>query len=200
MINPSARSRVPARRAQQRGKPQLVRHRRHRGHMPVRQRPGDGELAAGRHQRLALQGRLDRGDHLRGQLRQVGQRLVADLFAVPIGAAHQHRLVAAHIARLVHIPARCPGYMHPHWLCHNLNATRRTQLLMSPRHTEITGYTSAPKPTTTPAQPQFAYLTGRNFGLGATFSVHEGKGDTGARRNAPQHPDRFQRRTDERAL
>jgi hypothetical protein len=44
---------------------------------------------------------------------------VADLGAVAVGAAHQHRLVAVHVAGLVHVPARSSGYMHSHRLRHN---------------------------------------------------------------------------------
>ena len=93
----------PARRAQQRGKPQPMRHRRHRGHMPVRQRPGLGELAAGRDQRLPLQARFDRGDGGRRQHRQVGHRLIAHLVPVAKGAAQIHRLVVALSALLIHM-------------------------------------------------------------------------------------------------
>jgi hypothetical protein len=49
----------PARLAQQRGQAQLVCHRRHRGDMPVRQRPGDAELATGRHQLRTLEASVD---------------------------------------------------------------------------------------------------------------------------------------------
>ena len=109
----------PARRPQQRGQAQLARHRRDRGHVPVRQRPDDAELAAGRHQRLPLQRRLQCGDRLGGQPRQVGQRLVLHLAALAVGAPQQHRLVDALLARLRHIRTLVPGYMHPHWLRHN---------------------------------------------------------------------------------
>ena len=155
----------PARRPQQAGQAQLVRHRRDRRHVSVRQRAGDGAQRVGGHQRLTLQCRLDHRDHLGGQFGQVGQGLVADLLAVPIGAPYQHRLVAAHVARLVHIPARCPGYMHSCRFSHNriLQAELGT---MNQRHTGFTGYTSSvetnPDPSSTTNSP---YLSRRNFGV-----------------------------------
>ena len=69
--------------------------------MPVRQRPGDAELATGGDQLLALQCRLDRGDRGLGQRLEVGQRLVFDLAPVTVGAAQQHRLVSLFLADLV---------------------------------------------------------------------------------------------------
>ena len=55
MTRASARSRCPARRAEQRGQPQLGCHGMHRGDVPMRQRAGDGDRLPGRHQPLALQ-------------------------------------------------------------------------------------------------------------------------------------------------
>ena len=102
----------PARRAEQRGQPQLRCHGVHRGGVPVRHRGGDGDGLPGRHQPLALQGGLDRRDRPGRQRRQVRQRLVPDLAALPVGPAHQHRLIHPLLTGLRHISALVPGYVH----------------------------------------------------------------------------------------
>jgi hypothetical protein len=102
----------PARRPKQRGEAELVRHRRDRRHVPVRQRPGDDELGTGRHQPRTLQRRLDRDDRILGQRLEVRQRLVLDLAALAVGASQQHRLVGLLLTGLGHIDTLVPGYMH----------------------------------------------------------------------------------------
>ena len=101
-----------ARRAQQRGQAQLHRGRVHGGDVPVRHRGGDLHRLLGRDQPLSLQGGLDRGYRLGWQRRQVRQRLVPDLGAVPVGAAHQDRLIHSLLSGLCRIRPLVPGYMH----------------------------------------------------------------------------------------
>ena len=67
---------------------------------------------AGRDQPLTLQRRLDRGGRLDRQRGQVGQRLMADLAAVAVGAADQDRLIDPLLAGLRHVGALVPGYVH----------------------------------------------------------------------------------------
>ncbi len=93
----------PARRPQQRGQAQRVRHRRDGGHVPVRQRPGDRDRLSHREKPRALQGRLDRVDRLRRQRRQVRHGLVAHRGAVAVGAPQVGRRVLAAPALLVHV-------------------------------------------------------------------------------------------------
>ena len=93
----------PARRPQQCGQAQRVRHRRDGGHVPVRQRPGDRDRLSHREKPRAFQGRLDRVDRLRRQHRQVGHGLVAHRGAVAVGAPQVGRRVLAAPALLVHV-------------------------------------------------------------------------------------------------
>ena len=106
-------------RAQQRGQPEPGGHRVHRGDVPVRHGPGDGDRLPGRDQPLAFQGRLDRGGCLGRQCRQVGQRLMPDLAAVPVGPADQDRLIDPPLAGLRHVGAFVPGYVHCAAACHH---------------------------------------------------------------------------------
>ena len=60
--------------------------------------------------------------------------------------------------------------MHPHWLRHNWMLQDKLGLVRQ-RHTEITGYTIGAQTRTKPRSTNnFAYLTGRNFGLGQPAS------------------------------
>ena len=127
-------------RAEQRGQAQLHRGRVHGGDVPVRHRGGDRHRLPGRHQPLALQGRLDRIDRLGRQRRQVRQRLMPDLAAVAVGAAHQHRLIHPLLAGLRRIRPPVPGYMHRAAACrhnpdHSVNILRRPE-----RHALFSGY------------------------------------------------------------
>ncbi len=92
-----------ARRTEQRRQAQLARHPRHRGHVPVRQRPGDGDLVAHRHQPLPLEARVNPVDDVLGQHRQVGYRLVAHPLALAVCAPQIRRGVLAWSALLVHV-------------------------------------------------------------------------------------------------
>ena len=110
----------PARRAQQRGQAQLHRGRVHGGDVPVRRRGGDPHRLPGRDQPLALQGGLDRGHCVGRKRRQVRERLVPDLGAVPVGAPHQDRLIHSLLSGLRGIRPPVPGYMHRPATCrHN---------------------------------------------------------------------------------
>jgi hypothetical protein len=102
----------PARRPEQRRQPQFHRHGVRGGDVAVRRRRGDRDRLPGGHQPLALQGGLDRGHRLGRQRRQVRQRLVPDLAAVPVSAADQHRLIHPPLPGLRHVRPPVPGYMH----------------------------------------------------------------------------------------
>ena len=120
----------PARRAQQRGQAQLHRGRVHGGDVPVRRRGGDLHRLPGRDQPLALQGGLDRGHRVGGQRGQVRERLVPDPGAVPVGAAHQDRLIHSLLSGLRRIRPPVPGYMHRSAACrhnpdHSVKASAR---------------------------------------------------------------------------
>ena len=67
---------------------------------------------------MALEDGFDHVDNMGGQLGQIRQGLMANLFAVAVASPHQHRLVAAHVALLIHMGTRCTGYMHRHRLDH----------------------------------------------------------------------------------
>ena len=104
---------LPAGRAEQRGQAEPAGHRVHRGDVPVRQRPGDGDRRlAGRDEHLALQRGLDRVHDAVRQLGQVRQRLVPHCPAVAPGAAQQSRLVPALAALPVSVPALDPDHVH----------------------------------------------------------------------------------------
>jgi hypothetical protein len=75
----------------------------HRGDVPVRQGPGDGDRLAGGHQLLALQPGVDQVDHMVRQRGQVGDGLVLDRAAVPVGAPQVRRGVVLAVALLVHV-------------------------------------------------------------------------------------------------
>ena len=110
----------PARRAQQRGQAQFPGRRVHGGDVPVRRRGGDRDRLPGRDQPLALQGGLDRGHRLGRKRRQVRERLVPDLGAVPVGAPHQDRLIHSLLSGLRRIRPPVTGYMHRPATCrHN---------------------------------------------------------------------------------
>jgi hypothetical protein len=79
--------------AQQAREPEPAGHGVHCGHMPVRPGPLHPEPFTGDHDVVAGQHRTDRRDRFRRQVREVRQRLVADLLPVPVGAAQQVRLV-----------------------------------------------------------------------------------------------------------
>ncbi len=68
------------------------------------------------------------------QRRKVRQRLMPHLAAVPVGAAHQHRLIHPPLAGLRHIGAPVPGYVHRAATC---------------RHTTILDGTYQERPETT---------------------------------------------------
>ena len=104
MIRARARSRVPARRAEQRGQAQLRGHGVHGGDVAVRQRPGDGDRLGGGDQLLAFQPGVDQVDDVVRQRGQVGHGLVLDLAAVAVGAAQVRRGVVLAAALLVHVP------------------------------------------------------------------------------------------------
>jgi len=111
---------VGAGRAEQRGQAQFHRHRVHRGDVPVRQRPGDRHRLPGRHERGALQRRLDRLDRPPREPGQVRQRLVPDRAAVAVGAPQVRRLVVAAASLLVGVAAADPGHVHRRCLrCHD---------------------------------------------------------------------------------
>ena len=94
---------LAARRAQQRGQPQLGGHGVHGGDVAVRQRPGDGDRLGGGDQLLALQPGVDQVDDVVRQRGQVGHGLVLDLAAVAVGAAQVGRGVVLAAALLVHV-------------------------------------------------------------------------------------------------
>ena len=126
-INANARSRDRPGGPSSAGSPSVLRHRGHRGDVPVRQRRLDLHRL-GRHPPApAGQHRLDRGDRLVGQRRQVRQRLVFDLAALAEGAPQMHRQVLAPPPGLVHMTALDPGHVHRagplHHTLHN-NHTR----------------------------------------------------------------------------
>ena len=95
---------LPARRAEQRGQPQLGGHGVHGGDVAVRQRPGDGDRAGGGDQLLAFEPGVDQVDDVAGQRGQVGHGLVLDLAAVAVGAAQVGRGVVLAAALLVDVP------------------------------------------------------------------------------------------------
>ena len=110
---------LAARRAQQDGQAQRAGHGVHGGDMPVRHRGGDPHRLPGRHQPLSLQRGLDRGHRLGRQRRQVRQRLMPDPAAIPVGAAHQDRLIHPLLTGLRRIRPPVPGYMHRPATCHH---------------------------------------------------------------------------------
>ena len=112
---------LAAGRAEEPGQAELAGHRVDGGDVPVGQRPRDGDRrsVAGRGEGLAFQCGLDRVDHVVGELRQVGEGLVADLAAVAVGAAQQTRLVLAPLSLLVGVRALDPGHVHRRRLLHH---------------------------------------------------------------------------------
>jgi len=84
---------LAARRPEQARQPQRSCLRVKRGHVPVRQRPGHLQAGVRVDQRLAGQRQPDRLDRVVGQVRQVGQGLLAHLAAVAVGTAQQVPLV-----------------------------------------------------------------------------------------------------------
>ncbi len=68
---------------------QVSEHPQYPGHVPVRQRALDLQLLVEIDQHPACEHLADRVDHLNRQVREVPQVLVADLPALPVGAAQQ---------------------------------------------------------------------------------------------------------------
>jgi transposase len=64
---------------------------------------GDRRRGVGGHQLLACEARVDPVDHMSGQRREVGHRLVLDLALGPVGPPQIHRGVVAAMPPLVHI-------------------------------------------------------------------------------------------------
>jgi hypothetical protein len=129
--------------------------------MPVRQAPAQRRRGIDRHEPLAPQRPLHQLDDLGRQMRQVAQRLMADLAALAERPSQQHRLVLPDLPRLVHVPAAHPGHMH------------RTR---TPRHNA--DYIGQP-PTDRPRHTTFywlrhQHLTEHNTQVNSTSSVGTG--------------------------
>jgi hypothetical protein len=138
---------VPAGRAEQGGQAEFPGHRVNSGDVPVRDRPGDRDRRrpAGQDERIVLQRGLDQVDHVAGQLRQVGEGLVADFAAVAVGAAQQPRLVLPPLFLPVGVQALNPGYMYRgRLLHHDRSVAGWSRELAAARH-DFPGYIKWPQ-------------------------------------------------------